>query len=69
MSTFIREAIKTRIEIRRTYTEVAEQMGFRDPETLVWHAVQEYVKRHAPIVVTMPKMPEQTEMDMEMEDA
>jgi hypothetical protein len=68
LSDFIRESIKMRIEIQRTYKEVAEQMGYKDASTLVWHAVQEYAKRHAPVVVTMPQMPEQSEMDLEQEE-
>ena len=64
VSDFCREAIKMRIEIRRTYKDIAAEMGYRDPETLVWHAVQEYAKRHAPTVLEMPKMPEQTTMEV-----
>lgn len=59
VSDFCREAIKLRIEIRRTYKDVAEQMGYKDVETLVWHAVLEYAKRHAPDRVQMPPMPEE----------
>lgn len=65
VSDFIREALKVRIEIQRTYNEVAEEMGYKDVDTLVWHAVQEYAKRHAPVVITMPQMPEQSEIDLE----
>lgn len=63
VSDFCREAIKLRIEIRRTYKDVAVAMGYPDPETMVWHAVQEYTKRHAPDRVEMPPMPEEEKID------
>ena len=63
VSDFIREAIKLRIEIRRTWKDVAEEMGYKEPETMVWHAVQEYARRHAPEVSKMPAMPEEEEQD------
>lgn len=63
ISDFIREAIKVRIEIRRVYKQVAKDMGYRDAETMVWHAVQDYAKRHAPTVIDMPPMPEEKEED------
>lgn len=68
VSDFIREALKMRIEVRRTYLEVADEMGYKDVDTLIWHAVQEYAKRHAPVVITMPKMPEQSEIDLETQE-
>lgn len=64
-SDFVREGVKLRIEIRRTWKDVAEQMGYRDPETMVWHAVQEYARRHAPGRVEMPAMPEEEVQDAE----
>lgn len=67
VSDFCREAIKVRIEIRRTYKDVADQMGYRDPETLVWHAVQEFAKRHAPDRVVMPPMPSEEDEHVKVE--
>lgn len=67
VSDFIRQSLKMRIEARRTYEVVAQEMGYKDVDTLVWHAVQEYAQRHAPVVVTMPQMPEQEALDLEDE--
>lgn len=59
VSDYVREAIRVRIEIERTYKDVADQMGYKSVTTLVWHAVQEYALRHAPDRVVMPPMPEE----------
>jgi hypothetical protein len=64
VSDFVREAIKVRLEIRRTYKDVAESLGFKDPETMVWHAVQEYSKRHADVPVQMPAKPQPTQEEL-----
>lgn len=63
ISDFLREAIKLRIEVNRTFRAVAEKMGFRSVETLIWHAVLEYSQRHAADPVEMPAMPEDGDED------
>lgn len=68
ISDFVRESLKLRIEINRVHKDVAAQMGFKDVETLVWHAVLEYAKRHAADPVQMPPMPDEGDQDDQQQD-
>jgi hypothetical protein len=65
LSDFIRESVKVRIEIRRAYLDIGVALGYKDAETMVWHAVQEFSRRHSDVPLKMPNPPEQIKMEVQ----
>jgi predicted kinase len=65
LSDFIRESVKLRIEMRRTYTDIGAALGYKDAETMLWHAIQEFSRRHSDVPLKMPNPPEQTKMEVQ----